>query len=114
MVSEEGAGGWGKLYIMKRAVLGVASALMLAAPSAHAADMALKAPPPSVFSWTGLYLGIEGGGGWGREDYSDNSTVGFPPGVSISQSPSGGIFGGVLGYRYQTGQFVFGIEGTAG
>lgn len=94
---------------MKRAALGVASALTLVALGAQAADMA----PPPVFSWTGLYLGIEGGGGWGREDYSDNSTIGFPPGVPISQSPSGGIFGGVLGYRYQTGRFVFGIEGTA-
>jgi outer membrane immunogenic protein len=100
---------------MKRAVLAVASALTLAASAAQAADMPVKAPPiapPPVFSWTGLYLGIEGGGGWGSVNYLDNSAVGIPPGAAISQSPSGGIFGGVLGFRYQTGQFVFGIEGT--
>lgn len=100
---------------MKRAVLAVASAFTLAASAAQAADLPLKAPPiapPPVFSWTGLYLGVEGGGGWGRENYLDNSIVGIPPGNAISQSPSGGIFGGVLGFRYQTGQFVFGIEGT--
>src|SRR5579864_2171806 len=89
--------------------------LAIVSGSALAADMAVKAPiaTPPVFSWTGLYLGVEGGGGWGREDYSDSSTAAFPPGTAISQSPNGGVFGGVLGYRYQAGQFVFGIEGTA-
>ena len=89
--------------------------LAIASGSALAADMPIKAPmaPLPVFSWTGLYLGIEGGWGFGREDYTDNSTVGNPPGLAISQRPNGGIFGGVLGYRYQTGQFVFGAEGTA-
>jgi outer membrane immunogenic protein len=89
--------------------------LAIVSGSALAADMSVKAPiapPPPVFSWTGLYLGVEGGGGWGRENYLDNSTVAFPPGTAISQSPDGGIFGGVLGFRYQAGQFVFGIEGT--
>jgi outer membrane immunogenic protein len=101
---------------MNRAVLAIASALTLAAASAQAADLPVKAPPlppPPVFSWTGLYLGVEGGGGWGSVSYLDNSVVGLPlGGTPISQSPSGGIFGGVLGLRYQTGQFVFGLEGT--
>jgi outer membrane immunogenic protein len=89
--------------------------LAIVSGSALAADMDVKAPvaPPPVFSWTGLYLGGEGGGGWGRENYTDNSTAGFPPGTAISQSPKGGIFGGVLGFRYQAGQLVFGVEGTA-
>src|SRR5215831_5197782 len=100
---------------MKRVVLAVATALTLAAAGAQAADLPVKAPPlppPPVFSWTGLYVGIEGGGGWGSVSYVDNSGIGIPPGHAISQSPSGGIFGGVLGLRYQTGQFVFGLEGT--
>lgn len=103
---------------------GVAAVIALLAGmsvGARAADLgpapapAYKAPAlvTPVFSWTGLYLGIEGGWGWGREDYTDNSNVGIPPGHAISQSPDGGIFGGVLGFRYQTGQFVFGVEGTA-
>ena len=32
--------------------------------------------------------------------------------MAISHRPDGGIFGGVLGYRYQAGQLVFGVEGT--
>jgi outer membrane immunogenic protein len=98
---------------MKRVLIAVASALILALPSAKAADMALKAPSMTpAFSWTGVYFGVEGGGGFGRENYTDNSVAGIPPGVAIGQSPSGGIFGGVLGYRYQVGQFVLGVEGT--
>jgi outer membrane immunogenic protein len=97
--------------------------LAIVSGPALAADMDVKAPiaPPPAFSWTGLYLGGEGGGGWGRENYTDNSTaLGFPPGAlvfapgtAVRQSPRGGIFGGVLGFRYQAGQFVFGVEGTA-
>jgi outer membrane immunogenic protein len=106
---------------MRKLVLGSAAvAAFVAVGSAEAADLppapAYKAPaivPPQVLSWTGLYLGAEGGGGWSHENFTDNSTAGIPPGTAISQRPDGGIFGGVLGYRYQAGQFVFGIEGTA-
>jgi len=97
-------------------------ATFVALGAAQAADFppttapVYKAPamaPPAVLSWTGLYLGAEGGGGWGHENFTDNSTVGIPPGTAISHQPDGGIFGGVLGYRYQAGQLVFGVEGTA-
>jgi len=105
--------------LMRRNVVGsAAAAVVIAVSSAQAADLspapAYKAPVmmPPVFSWTGFYLGVEGGWGWGREDFTDNSTVGIPPGVAVSHRPEGGIFGGVLGYRYQVGQVVFGAEGT--
>ncbi len=78
---------------------------------AHAADLAVKAPvykAPVVapFSWTGLYIGVQGGGGWGRQSWLDNSGLGFSPDFRAN----GGFFGGQVGYRYQLGQFVFGVE----
>jgi outer membrane immunogenic protein len=78
--------------------------------SANAADLAVKAPvykAPIVvpFSWTGFYAGIQGGGGWGRESWQDNN-------LAPDFSANGGIFGGQAGYRYQMGQFVFGVEGA--
>jgi outer membrane immunogenic protein len=104
---------------MRKFVLRSAAAAVVAVGSAQAADLSpapvYKAPatvPPPVFSWTGFYLGAEGGWGWGDENFTDNSTVGIPPGMAISHRPDGGIFGGVLGYRYQAGQFVFGVEGA--
>jgi len=101
---------------MKKTLAGcAAAALLLTLSAANAADLARPVPPPvykapamvsPAFSWTGLYFGLEGGYGWARESYTDNI---FGP---VSHSPEGGIFGGVLGYRYQIGQFVLGVEGT--
>ena len=51
---------------MKRLLLGSFVALAMGS-AAVAADMPVKAPPPvAAFSWTGCYVGIEGGGAWGR------------------------------------------------
>jgi outer membrane immunogenic protein len=91
----------------------VAVAALLSAP-ALAADMpakapAYKAPPVQVFNWTGFYAGIEAGGGWGHEAWIDNTPAGVTP---HSFRLDGGVVGGQLGYRWQTGQLVFGIEGT--
>lgn len=93
--------------------LSIATAVLAAAVStASAADMArpyTKAPTVApIFDWSGVYVGIQGGGGWGRESFTDNSGAG----AVISHRPSGGLVGGQLGARWQTGLFVFGIEGT--
>jgi outer membrane immunogenic protein len=102
---------------MKKLMIGCAAvAALFSLNATYAADLARPAPAPyykapvSVpppFSWTGLYIGLEGGYGWGNESYTDNAIGG------VSTRPEGGIFGGVLGYRYQIGQFVLGAEGTA-
>src|SRR6202790_1412705 len=56
---------WGKT--MRKLVL--ATAALALTGSAYAADMPLlKAPPMVAPSWTGLYIGINGGGEWGRVD----------------------------------------------
>ena len=98
---------------MKKLLAGclVAGAL-LAAQSAAAADLSVaplyKAPPapPSLltpaYNWTGLYFGVNGGGGWGRSWWSGNAT-----GVNVS----GGLIGGTAGYNWQTSNVVLGVEG---
>jgi outer membrane immunogenic protein len=76
------------------------------ATSAWAADLPTsKAPPapapmyvPPVFTWTGFYLGVNGGYG-----------VGGASGSNFG-NPSGGFVGGTAGYNYQVGQFVAGVE----
>jgi outer membrane immunogenic protein len=74
---------------------------------ANAADIArreaipMNAPPYYVpYNWTGFYVGINGGGGWGNSDWSGSSI-----------NTSGGLVGGTLGYNWQLGQGVFGLEG---
>lgn len=105
---------------MKKFLLGTVGlvALSLSAP-ASAADLAArpysKAPPPvaaAVMSWTGFYIGLQGGGGWGT---SDETFFGTPNTAAFlgtqSYDTTGGFVGGVVGYNWQAGAFVLGIEG---
>ena len=100
----------------KIATLAAAAIVFGGVHVASAADMAVKAPmaPPVIatWSWTGFYVGIHGGYGWGRESDIDNVAVGIPPGSGTSFDPNGGIFGGQLGFRWQWNQLVLGIEGS--
>jgi outer membrane immunogenic protein len=94
---------------MKRILLASAGVLAMVGliGSAHAADlprqMATKAPIYAVpiYNWTGLYVGINGGGAFGRSRW--DSTGGF--------DTSGGMVGGTVGYNWQFGTWVLGIEG---
>jgi outer membrane immunogenic protein len=92
---------------MKRLV--IAALVSLIGTSAFAADMALKAPPPPpppVATWTGFYLGINGGWGWGTTDHTDRfgTTTG-------NFSTNGGLIGGTYGFNWQVNRFVIGFEG---
>jgi outer membrane immunogenic protein len=64
------------------------------------------------YSWTGFYIGGHVGGVWGNIEYSDAAAgaTHIPPG-GISTDPDGFIGGGQIGFNYQTGRWVFGIEG---
>jgi outer membrane immunogenic protein len=94
---------------MKRLFLAACAGLlaaMMATPSS-AADLprpVYKGPAfvAPVFTWTGFYVGVNGGYGWGKSDWD--------PGVS-SFDANGALLGGTLGYNLQTGSFVWGIEG---
>jgi outer membrane immunogenic protein len=63
-------------------------------------------PPPPAFSWTGVYVGIEGGGAWGSAEQTDST-----PWSSGTYRVSGGLVGGDIGYNWQINNFVFGLEG---
>src|SRR3569833_1389622 len=95
---------------MKRVILAGVSALavvtMMSAanaadlPRRHAA-MPVKAPEyMAAYNWTGAYIGINGGGAWGRSSWSG---TGF--------NTSGGMVGGTVGFSWQTGPAAFGLEG---
>jgi outer membrane immunogenic protein len=62
-------------------------------------------PPPPVFTWSGIYIGGNGG-------YSFGTTTPSLGGLSGSGFSTNGIVaGGTIGGNYQTGAFVFGVEG---
>jgi outer membrane immunogenic protein len=95
---------------MKKLVAGFfAFAALVTAQGALAADLSVaplyKAPPAVVtqaYNWTGFYLGANGGGGWGHS-YWDTSADRI--------GTSGGLVGGTVGYNWQVGSAVFGLEG---
>jgi outer membrane immunogenic protein len=91
----------------------IAAVALLPGPGA-AADLApiYKArPAPAVgYSWTGCYLGVEGGGAWGRSDQIANGPVGFGS-TTGGYDVSGGLVGGTAGCNYQINQWVLGVEG---
>src|SRR5262245_58299456 len=79
---------------------------------ASAADLPVKAPrvaPAPVVTWTGCYIGGNGGYGWARKEYVDPLDV--PPANLGSHDAKGGVGGGQVGCDYQTGAWVFGVQG---
>jgi outer membrane immunogenic protein len=80
---------------------------------AMAADMAVKAPPPapivSIYNWSGFYIGANGG--WGQSHNCwDFLTPAGAVVVDACSDRSGGVIGGQIGYRWQSGGWVFGLE----
>ena len=87
-----------------------------AVPGAQAADMPIKAPryiEPAA-SWAGWYIGAHAGVAWQNtqaETLFDFGEDRLFPGGNTSASKTGFIGGGQIGYNWQNGNFVFGLEG---
>lgn len=89
----------------------LALSAVLATP-AMAADMRMPvkapppAPPPLVYNWTGFYIGAHVGYGWG--DVRQIHSVRRDP---LGAHDIDGFFGGgQVGFDYQVGAWVFGVE----
>jgi outer membrane immunogenic protein len=114
-------------------------ALSVSSAAAIAADMSLPprpyapyAPayyhPAVVYEWTGFYIGLSAGGGFGLgginnhvtsafcfvglgcdPDQASSAAVAAAP-AGFDTQPSGFIGGGQIGYNYQMGPVVWGVE----
>jgi len=101
---------------MKRILVTGAAAASLFATNAMAADMAAprmyaKAPPivASVYSWTGFYVGINGGYSWGRSSATVAPNTAFA--TDIRHNVDGGLGGAQIGYNWQVDpRWVLGLE----
>jgi outer membrane immunogenic protein len=107
---------------MKKILMGVALATLIAAP-ASAADLPRRVPVtkapaavvPVAYNWTGFYIGVHGGGVWGDKDWEvtaiNGAGVGFAAvGDTGSHDLDGWLAGGQVGFNVQAGQWVFGVE----
>jgi outer membrane immunogenic protein len=121
--------------MLRRTLLASAGAIALTG-AALAADLPSRAPPPvylpppPVFTWTGLYIGINAGYTWSSSNAVDTdgtpifANPAFPLGSSsiaaalaevgttdLSVNPAGFIGGGQIGYNFQfSNSWVVGIE----
>jgi outer membrane immunogenic protein len=100
---------------MKSALFGFVCAL--AVSPAVAADFPTKASPTPlarpIYDWTGLYVGINAGGGQNHNCWDANGALvfGFSPSISEGcNDATGAVVGGQIGYRTMLSNFVFGIE----
>jgi outer membrane immunogenic protein len=88
-----------KKFLLAALLAGVATSAFAAdLPTHKMAPTPVPAYVPPAFTWTGFYIGVNGGYGFG----SSGGDFG---------NPSGGLVGGTAGYNYQIGQFVLGVEG---
>jgi outer membrane immunogenic protein len=97
----------------------IAALATLLATSAFAADMPVKAPPPTpipVMSWTGFYVGGNVGGVWENDPGNTNwfeansppTLTNTPQSNSVSSSS---VIGGIQGgYNWQINRWVAGVE----
>jgi outer membrane immunogenic protein len=103
-----------------------ALATVALAGAAQAADLPRKAPVApyaAPFSWTGFYIGAHVGWGWSKTEWSDRCFSDAPcvPGAVTdaafgplgSYNLNGFLGGGQLGYNWQAGWAVFGVEADA-
>jgi opacity protein-like surface antigen len=102
---------WGatmKAYLASVSVLAFSFAL-----PAMAADLPAKARPAPVYqsNWTGFYLGIHGGYGWGDSPFSQPFFGPEDTFTTIGGIDSrGSVFGAHAGHNWQYGRIVTGLE----
>lgn len=94
------------LLLTAATFLGLTAAASAADLSARTVDFPVSVP---VFTWNGFYVGVNAGYGW-----ADSFDVTLPNGavVRANSEDDGGFIGGAqIGYNYQIGSIVVGIEG---
>jgi outer membrane immunogenic protein len=115
---------------MKKSFLtGIVASALLTGP-------ALAAPPPSIWTWSGFYIGAQGGYGWDRSlatvtaqqfcgpgpacgsvtppQIDPNNLPFSSPPIQFDSGTLRGPAGGVtVGWNWQNGRVIFGVEGDA-
>lgn len=95
---------------MNKSVAAVAAVfLSVSVQQAVSADLPVKALPPAPVAtsgWAGWYIGVEGGADRGQFTQTNTLTN-----VSLGTfDQSGALAGGTVGYNWQSGPLVYGLE----
>ncbi|HEV7257458.1 MAG TPA: outer membrane protein [Bosea sp. (in: a-proteobacteria)] len=93
------------------------ASLLCAAPAVAADTPSSRLLPPApalpdIYSWTGIYLGVQAGYSWGQERTAFSDALGRAfNGAAFRQSSDSALGGAHAGFNLQTGSIVLGIEG---
>jgi outer membrane immunogenic protein len=104
-----------KLLIGAVGALAIGFGAGLGVAPAAAADLAArpytKAPPmiAAIYDWSGFYIGANGGWGSSRNCWTLTDPIVANPNEGCHNA-TGGTVGGQIGYRWQSNNWVFGLE----
>jgi len=110
---------------MNTTKIALVAMMSLISGAAFAADLPAEKGPPSFVpppppppTWTGFYVGVNGGYGGGQFTYPFNATTGAGASIvngNANITSSGGLAGGQIGFNYQFpgSNFVAGVEADA-
>jgi outer membrane immunogenic protein len=121
MVARRKLEGLGRI-MRKTFLAGSALILVMSMASAEAADLTspvYKAAATPAWNWSGFYVGLNAGGLTNHTDIRERSVETFSPTDTFENTNSdslqktGFIGGGQIGYNWQTGQTVIGVEADA-
>ena len=101
------------MLTMRSTFIATSAGFLALAQTVFAADLPRR-PAPSplmsptpVYNWTGIYVGLNGGYGWGHQDPLNLITNRFD---EQSVNFTGGVVGGTMGAQIQSGHVVIGFE----
>ena len=107
---------WGRSLLLGGFLLAVLALKVSAASADGASSKVLKAPASSAayYDWTGLYIGISAGHGFGKsqtDGFVSDAGMGTPLFATGASSKLDGIIGGAqTGYNWQSGSWLIGLE----
>src|SRR6266480_4529531 len=114
-----------KIMFYSKFTAALAFTAALGVGAASAADLAMrpysytKAPAiyEQLYNWSGFYVGGHLGGSSTNQSWTNtaNTTLfgDLDPGQGFRQRGTGVFGGGQMGYNWQAGNYLFGLEGTA-
>jgi outer membrane immunogenic protein len=106
---------------MRTVLLGAVGLVALGIAPTHGADLPAgtytKAPAmvSAIYDWSGFYLGLNAGGASSHNCWTNTNSLGVATIPNVAEgchNATGGLAGGQLGYRWQSANWVFGVEAS--
>lgn len=94
---------FGRLILVSASVIAMTAAANAADLNRGPSAESYKDTPHYGVTWNGFYIGANGGYGWDVSNIADEMGP-------LGASPEGGFGGGQIGFNFQRGNFVFGVE----